>query len=69
MSKTMPVQILLDHGRKLLRDGHYHSLIDKILIKTMMRAGLKDSAECLAVDAARRWPDLAFEFLEIRKQI
>jgi hypothetical protein len=68
MSKMMPVQITLDHGRKLLREGKYHTLIDKILLDTLLEAGLKDSAEDLAHDASRRWPDLAPEFLEMKRK-
>jgi tetratricopeptide (TPR) repeat protein len=68
MSKTMPIQITLDHGRKLLREGKYHTLIDKILLNTMLEAGLNDSADDLAHDASRRWPDLAAEFLEMKRK-
>jgi CheY-like chemotaxis protein len=69
MSKMMPIQVLLDHGRKLLREGRHHSLIDKILVSTMRQAGLTDSADCLALDAARRWPELTSDFFENQKSI
>jgi CheY-like chemotaxis protein len=67
MSKTMPLQVTLDQGRKLVQEGRFHPLIDKILIATFLKAGMKENAIFLAQDACRRWPDQARDILEILK--
>jgi CheY-like chemotaxis protein len=64
MSKTMPLQVTLDQGRKLVQDGRFHPIIDKILVAAFLKAGMKENAIFLAQDACRRWPTQAREFLE-----
>jgi hypothetical protein len=65
VSKTMPLQVVLDHGRKLVQEGRFHPLIDKILIATFIKAGMRENAHFLAQDAGRRWPDQAIAFLQL----
>jgi tetratricopeptide (TPR) repeat protein len=67
MSKTMPLQVTLDQGRKLVQEGRFHPIVDKILMQTFLKAGMKENAIFLAQDACRRWPEQAREFLEILK--
>jgi CheY-like chemotaxis protein len=63
VSKTMPLQVVLDHGRKLVQEGRFHPLIDKILIATFIKAGMRENAHFQ--DAGRRWPDQAIAFLQL----
>jgi tetratricopeptide (TPR) repeat protein len=65
MSRTMPIQVTLDQGRKLIQEGRFHPIIDRILISTFVKAGMKDNALFLAEDAGRRWPDQAQTLLQI----
>ncbi|HTL13439.1 MAG TPA: response regulator [Bdellovibrionota bacterium] len=47
----------IDQGRKLLRSGVHDPDVYETLIRTSLKAGLRESAEGLVYDAVRLWPD------------
>jgi DNA-binding response OmpR family regulator len=63
VSLIQPLGLVVKQGRKLLQDGHHDPLIYKILIKASVKASLAASAEELAVEATKRWPEKKSEFI------
>ena len=59
MSKSGKLDAVINRGRKLLQQGTFHPLIDRIFLETLMKAKLKRLAEAHAEEAASRWPNQA----------
>ncbi len=64
LTKLKPVHTALSHGRKLIQDGNHDPLIYKTLIEVSLNVGHLEAAEMLAIEAKRRWPGLAQEFIK-----
>jgi CheY-like chemotaxis protein len=57
LSLLKPLHAVLEHGRNLIKHGHRDPLIYRILIQATAKAGFADTAEALAIEAARLWPE------------
>ena len=60
--------VVIEQGRKIIKDGLHDSLIYKLLIKRSNQVGLRDYSETLMQDAIKRWPDQKNEFAKYATQ-
>lgn len=65
VSMVEPLHVTIGRGRTLLKEGHMHPTIYRILIQASLRAGFKDGAEMLALQASQHWPERRAKLLAL----